>query len=171
MRSKIFLNLTNGIEAIPWMAGGFSFIRIQSSQCEAKDWLKVLMGVDNDFLMWVALGYECTVYDFSQRKESPRALFQGLSLVEYVLNRRWYGLEEKVIIKGNMNVTTYFEEVYLNLFRNDQTKEKEHLKAKLDYFKKYCMSDRVHIKQIGLPTMHDGDNAYYKSIMKKFVNG
>lgn len=166
----MFLNLTNGIEAIPYMTGDFSFIRIQSSQCEAKDWLKVLMGVDNDFLMWAAMGYECTVFDFSQRKKSPRALFQGLSLIEYVLNRRWYGIEGEAIIKGDVNVTKYFEEVYLDLFRNNQTQEKEHLKKKLDYFKKFCMSDKVHICQVGLPTKHDSDNGYYKSIVKRFVS-
>lgn len=171
MKTKVFLNLTNGIEAIPLMAGDFSFVRIQSSQCEAKDWLKVLMGLDNDFLMWLAMGYECSVFDFSQRKASPRALFQGLSLVEYVLNRRWYGLENECIIKGDINVTKYFNEVYIDLFRNAQTQEKEHLKRKLDYYKKYCMSDKVHIRQVGLSTTHDSDNAYYKAIIRKFANG
>lgn len=172
MKTKVFLNLTNGVEAIPWMTGDFSFVRIQSSQCEAKDWLKVLMGVDNDFLMWCAMGYECTVFDFSQRKESPRALFQGLSLIEYVLNRRWYGIEpERVFIKnGTCDTTDYFKQVYVDLFRNNQTIEKEHLKKKLDYFKKFCNSDKVHIKQVGLSTIHDGDNGYYKSIIKKFVS-
>ncbi len=169
--SKMFLNLTNGIEAIPYMSGDFSFIRVQSSQCEAKDWLKVIMGLDDNFLMWAAMGYECVVFDFSQRKQSPRALFQGLSLVEYVLNRRWYGLETETIIKGDINVTGYFNEVYQSLFRNSQTQEKEHLKKKLDYYKKYCMSDRVHIRQVGLTTSHDGDNGFYKAIIKKYVNG
>lgn len=70
---------------------------------------------------------------------------------------------------GPMDVTGYYNEIYLDLFRNNQNTEKERLKAKLDYYKKYCMSDKVHLRGVPLSTSHDGDNAFYKGIIRKYV--
>lgn len=65
MKQKIFINLTNGIEAIPELAiSDISFIRIQSCHCERQKFELIIDNLDYNFLMYLALGYECIVYDF-----------------------------------------------------------------------------------------------------------
>jgi hypothetical protein len=168
---KHYINLTNGIEAIPRLVEKglpFSYIRIQSSQCEAKNWLKVLEGIDYDFLMNCALGNTINVYDYSQRKDIPRALFQGLSLIEYVLNRRWYGkIPDRVLIKTDIDVTEYFDMIYNQLFVWNQNKEKSDMKRKIDYFKKFLLGEEVHIVSFPFVTEHDSDNDFYREIIIK----
>ena len=68
-----FINLSNGAEALPLLAAAgvapehVSFIRIQSSHCEAQDFHGILSNLDHNVLMHLALGYECRVYDFGSR--------------------------------------------------------------------------------------------------------
>ena len=60
---KNYINLTNGIEAIrEYHLSDYSFIRIQSTACEQKLWDKLILDLDYDFLMNVALGNECVVW-------------------------------------------------------------------------------------------------------------
>lgn len=169
MNKKTFINLTNGIEKIPQLNGEFSFIRIQSSQCESKKWLKVITGLDDNFLMYLSLGYVCEVIDYSQKKDCSRALFQGLSLIEYILNRRWYDLEKNCIIKDNIDVTDYYKNIYNDLFIYNQNPEKDYLKNKLKYYKKFCSSNSVKIIPVCYTTTNDGNNDFYVSIIKNFL--
>ena len=72
-----FLNLTNGIEALPELTSLVSavgvpfealrFCRIQSSHCEARDYYGVLESIDAEMLLLLALGYTVRVYDFGSR--------------------------------------------------------------------------------------------------------
>jgi len=72
-----FLNLTNGIEALPGLTSLVSavgipfealrFCRIQSSHCEARDYYGVLESIDAEMLLLLALGYTVRVYDFGSR--------------------------------------------------------------------------------------------------------
>lgn len=68
-----FINLSNGAEAMPLLAAaglppeGVSFIRVQSSHCEAQDFYGLLQNLDHNLLMHLALGFECRVYDFGSR--------------------------------------------------------------------------------------------------------
>ena len=71
-----YINLTNGIEAIPRLSGNYKFIRIQSTICEQKLWDKLIQELDYDFLMNLALGNECIVYDFWSKKTYSKS---GLS--------------------------------------------------------------------------------------------
>ena len=57
-KTKYFINLTNGIEALPTVDGDVSFIRIQSTACEQKRWDFLIQDLDNNFYTWLALGYE-----------------------------------------------------------------------------------------------------------------
>ena len=69
--TRHFINLSNGAEALPLLAGlpaeHVSFCRIQSSHCEAQDFNGVLSNLDHNLLMHLALGFECRVYDFGSR--------------------------------------------------------------------------------------------------------
>src|SRR3989304_3594428 len=155
---KHFINLTNGIEALLYNApDGIGFIRIQSTACEQKRWDFILQDLDNNFLMWLAIGAECVVIDFGANKNVPRAIYQGLEFVRYVLNRRWLGLAIKPIVRGN-NVSEYFSEQYDKL--SDSTLKK------LDYFKKFLLCHEIKLSSIASETCHDGQYEYYKEIIR-----
>ena len=63
---KHFINLTNGIEAIPFL-DNYEFVRIPSTYCEAKAWDKLMLSLDSNFLMNLAVGNTCIIYDYSQK--------------------------------------------------------------------------------------------------------
>lgn len=150
--TRHFVNLTNGIEAIPSIDGGYSFIRLQSTACEQKRWDFILQDLDYDFLMHLALGYACVVHDFGAHKKVPRAAYQGLAWVEYALNRRWFGIDGKVSVRGN-DATRYFQQVYAAL--EDRTLRK------LDYFKKFLVADSITLLYRTDQTEHDGHYQWY----------
>jgi len=165
-KTKVFINLTNGIEAIPMLRSPhhltYRFIRIQSTQCEQKHWDQLLRDLDYEFLMSLALGYNCIVYDYSQRKECPRACWQGIPFIIYVLQRRWFGKKGPVWIR-EMNVEPYFEQVYYGL--NKKTKKK------LDYFKKFLICEDIRLQYKGKRTRLDGQYEEFKRILKTFGTG
>ena len=132
-----YINLTNGIESLSTLPIGYRFIRIQSTTCEQKNWDRLIQDLDYDFLLNVALGNECVIYDYGARKLVPRAAYQGLEFLKYVLHKRW--LNEEYLTDCNRSngeyvrkdCNSYFESCYRNL--EDRTKKK------LDYFKPYVM--------------------------------
>ena len=89
-----YINLTNGLQAIDdYQLTGYSFMRLQSTHCEQKRWADVLASVPDDMLMRLALGQDVTVYDYGARKAVPRAVWQGLEFVKFVLTWEWLGRE------------------------------------------------------------------------------
>lgn len=117
--------------------------------------------------MNLALGHECVVYDFGARKPIPRAVYQGLEFVKYVLNRRWLGKEYVTNVNRSRNedrknnCNEYFSKCYERL--EDRTKKK------LDYFLPYINTDGINLKCITACTKHDGDKEFYREILKKAV--
>lgn len=164
-----FFNLTNGLEALTKNdMHGFSnfphFIRIQSTWCEQKLWKEIILDLDYTFLMACRIVDKVCVVDYSARKEVPRALYQGLAWIQYVLNRYWYGInDEPVLVRGH-NCKKYFEEQY-ELLSYD--KSARLMWKKLKYFKKFDGTGKVLLLSIAAPTEHDGDYAYYNSILKR----
>ena len=137
---KYYLNLTNGIEALNhYKLDNYSFIRIQSTYCEQKLWDNLLQDLDYNFLMDLALGNKVIIYDYSPYKNIPRAMYQGVPFIEYVLYRRWLDIHIESYVK-KLNCTSYFDEIYNNL--NNKTKKK------LDYFKKFINCNRLNIEVI-----------------------
>ena len=122
---KTFLNLTNGLL---WQGEFDGFIRIQSCHCEQKLWTKIIQEVDNNFLMWLALGKDIQVVDYSARKDVPRSLYQGLEWVWFVCCKVWNLPMEKAMVRNN-DCTAYFEEQYKKL-------DKSTIK-KISYFNKF----------------------------------
>ena len=86
-----FVNLSNGVEALPLLQGlPFSFVRIQSSHCEANNFNGILGGLDSTLLMYLALGHDCYIYDFGSRnkkRKAPRAVWYGITFIKYALHR------------------------------------------------------------------------------------
>jgi len=162
-----YINLTNGIESVPMLKfrnEDYRFIRIQSTICEAKNWDRLIQELDYDFLLNVAIGNECVIYDYGARKPIPRAVYQGIEFIKYVLYKRW--LNEEYLTDCNRSkgehirkdCNSYFESCYRNL--EDRTKKK------LDYFKPYVIG-RINITTVTYATIHDGDKEFYKNILLK----
>ena len=159
-----YINLTNGIETLSILPYGFRFIRIQSTICEQKLWDRLIQELDYDFLLNVAIGNECVIYDYGARKPIPRAVYQGVELLRYVLYKRW--LNKEYITDCNSSkgehirkdCNSYFESCYRNL--EDRTKKK------LDYFKPYVVG-KICIETVTDATVHDGDKEFYRDILLK----
>ncbi len=135
--SVIYLNLTNGIEALQKMKfRDVKFVRIQSTKCEQKDWSFIIEDLDYQFLFDLALGRKVVVIDFSAKKEKTRVIYQGLPWIIYVLNMRWFDREITSFVKQN-NVTKYFRSIYHIL--------PERTKKKLDYVKKFLSTDKIYL--------------------------
>jgi hypothetical protein len=172
MKEKIFLNLTNGIEIFDKFPNllsleNVSFIRIQSTHCEQKNYEEMFSNLDSNFLMHLAMGFDCIVYDFGSRRfdGNSRACWQGLELIRFICNKIWFDLEflENDDVKKQQE---HFIEVY---------KYCRPLKRKLKYFKKFSTIDPslketgVRLKWFSYKTEHDNDIEFHKNILKKII--
>lgn len=157
-----YINLTNGIESLLKLPTGFRFIRIQSTICEQKKWDRLIQDLDYDFLLNVAIGNECVIYDYGARKPIPRAVYQGVEFIKYALYKRW--LNQEYLTDCNRSngehirkdCNSYFESCYKNL--EDRTKKK------LDFFKPYVVGE-IKIATVTDVTTHDGDREFYRNIL------
>jgi hypothetical protein len=157
---KYYLNLTNGIEWIPDLdvsIKDIGCIRIQSTKCEQKDWSYIIEDLDYQFLLDLALGEDVIVLDCSPKKDVSRALYQGVEWIKYVLNRRWFDREENCFVNGN-KVNNYFTEEYKLLSRR--------AKNKLDYVKKFIITDKIYLQGMCKSTSMDSNYEGYKQILK-----
>lgn len=160
--TRHYVNLTNGIEAIPNLnATDYGFIRIQSTACEQHLWDRLLQDLDYDFLMHVALGDTCIIHDYGTNKPRSRAMYQGVEFIKYVLYKRWLNMEYQSDVSKydthHDNANKYFATCYHNLDKRTKTK--------LDYFKPYIMTSDIHIETVCAATCHDNDRAYYRGIL------
>ena len=176
MKKQInFLNLSNGTEAITEIEAPFSFIRIQSTTLERKDYIKLFLDLDHNFLLHLALGYHCIVHDRGTNRKNSKVISRGIPIIEYVLNRYWYGIEEKCWFKQRNGVsfldeTGYASSIYDNLFVYDSNSEKQKVKTKLKYYKKFLNSDRVHLQGESVSTKNDGNYPYFFELLKTNYN-
>lgn len=159
MTTRHFINLTNGLQAIEEHGldpRDVRFIRIQSTWCEQKRWEDILMALSDDFLMQAALGHECVVYDYGAGKPVPRAVWQGLEWVKFVLRRRWH--DEPYMPEGRAGpLWTYFGGEYYRLA--DRTK------TRLDYFRKF-VDGPLRIRAVTSATELDGKTEEYVRMAK-----
>jgi hypothetical protein len=163
-KTKHFLNLTNGIEALEkynFPADEVNFIRIQSSYVESHLYNDMLLEIDQNFLMFAALGYECNVYDFSARTDDPKAMYMGMAWIKYVLERRWLGLQPNIIVKDK-DITNYMDELYCKIPKR--------IRARIDYFKKYLNTEAIRINIKTSATSNDNNMEYYTETLLKCAN-
>jgi len=156
---KHFLNLTNGIEAIKKYDINLEkchFINIKSTYCEQKLWDKILVNLDNDFLLNLAIGNECIIYDFSNKKKIPRSVWQGIPFIEYILNIIWFRRKTTPFVRG-INVQNYFWNCYKELSNSTI--------SKIKYYRKFLNTNNIKIRCICDKTNLDGKYAYYKDIL------
>lgn len=155
---KHYLNLTNGIESLPSLPPGepFGFVRIQSTACEQKRWDFLLSDLDNDFLLHLAIGTRCVIHDFSSRKNVPRAIYQGVEMIRYVLYKHWLRTSITCTVH-RVNTTRYFAEVYREL--------KPPTLKKLSYFRKFLLTDRIRLDALPGRTDYDGNYELYREML------
>lgn len=161
-KSIIYLNLTNGIEALSvFNVREFRVIRIQSTWCEQKLWSKIIEDIDYDFLMNLALGNPCIIYDFGAKKLTSRAVYQGVEFVRFFLSKRWFPGSDAYTpnVRGH-NCTKYFEQEY--------KKVSDRAKNKVDYFRDFLFCDDIDLIAMSGITEHDGDRKWYANLVQKF---
>lgn len=159
---KTFLNLTNGIEFLTKDDHFDGFIRIQSSHCESKKFDYVIQELDSNFLMYLAMGYKINVVDYSAKKASPRALYQGLEWIWFACCKAWNLPIEEAWVRTT-NCIKYFDHVYRNL--------PVHIVRKLKYFSRFANSNQIH-KPTTLTgkTDHDGDYDFYVKVVDDYIS-
>jgi len=155
-----YLNLTNGLEALPLFADNYRIIRIQSTACEQKRWDYILADLDYNLLFDLALGNNCFIIDYTQRKETPRALFQGVEWIKFVLYKVWLDKEYKVMVRGN-DTSRYFTEMYKTI--NAKTFNR------LKYLRKFINTTEINLIAIGGKTTNDGNYGYYAGLTKVYA--
>lgn len=155
---KTFVNLTNGIEALPDLSRVDGYIRIQSTHLEQGLYDVMINDIDYSFLVCLAVEREATVVDFSQHKKCSRALYLGVPFITYILNKVWFG--QDVCPRSLLPV---FEPIYYKM------KSKKLLK-KFVYMKKllnFTDERQVNIETVCNTTKNDGNYAFYNQILNK----
>lgn len=174
MKTKHFLNLTNGIEFANELNGkgiDYEFIRIQSTTIERKDWIKLFNDLDHNFLLNLAIGNKCLVYDCGTNRLNSKTIYYAIPLIRYILNREWHGITPETVYIGNRNniVQTesidYFNHIFNSLFTFNTTKEKQAVKTKLRYYKRFLNSNEVLIEGVSKSTSNDGNYSLYKEML------
>lgn len=154
-----YINLTNGIEDIPRLKK-YRFIRIQSTHLEQNHFEEVLMDLDNDLLMNLALGNKCIIHDKASRGgKLSRAIWYGIPWIRYALERAWFSKVPETVFVKSFNTAKYFDQLYRGLSAS--------VKRKLKYYKKFLFCDHVEIGYVCDRTIHDGNHNYYRKILEE----
>jgi hypothetical protein len=139
-----FLNLTNGLEWIEEVPSP-SLIRIESTAIEKADVWRIMRDLDSGFLMSVAIGRECHVYDCGTRRYTSKTISVGLPMIRDMLLRFWSGEPPSLL--------------------TDAAREAG---RRLRYFRRYYQG-RVRIVGHSRRTEHDGDVDFYREKLMRCV--
>lgn len=169
---RIYLNLTNGLQALPIcedMGIEPRFVNIQSTALEQKNYDSVIERLGPDLIMDCAAGRHVAVIDYGTRKELSRAVYWGIPLVRYSMDRAWYGMEPKEVLQSmrrsggvQMNIASQLAEAY-------ETKMDHKTRAYLRRFAPYAVAEETGTDLIGIsiPTSHDGDTEWYAKVYRE----
>jgi len=174
--TKHFFNLTNGIEAIEEIEEidnkNINFIRIQSTTLEKHNWYKFFIDIDHNLLMWLALGAKCKVYDFGANRPKSKVIYMGVPILEYCLNKYWFGYEADKVIIGRKpgNHKLYIDKEIYNkyfMYHSESVLDaKIQITSKYKYYRKFIHNiNKVNIEGISNSTTHDSDVSYYNQIL------
>ena len=168
-----FVNLKNGIEAIPTLKRelqivDYDFVRIQSSLLEAGNVEKMILELDAALLAQLALGRSCFVWDYGSRdvvkgKGNPRALWYGVEFVRFALRREWFpdgvgATAPPPVLRGKQVEKDWTYKLSM-LSRG--------AKRKIRYYKQFIPEGVCDVRLIGVyrPTTHDDDVEFYRSTL------
>jgi hypothetical protein len=174
MKTVHFFNLTNGIGALKFINNPINkdllglgpikdphFVRIQSTACEQKRWDFILQDLDHTFLLNLAIGNDCIVWDCSHKGKS-RALYQGLSWIKFALQVYWFEQFQTPFVK-TCKVTDYFNQCYTEYVHNNAPLEK-----KLGYYVKFLnLEKEIHLSGKWFQTPDDGNYELFAKKVKE----
>ncbi|KAK9852863.1 hypothetical protein WJX84_010876 [Apatococcus fuscideae] len=158
-----FINLTNGVEAMPLltrMGLQHSFCRIQSTALEQKRFEVLMSELDANLLLSLALGKICLVYDLGSRNRVqgvPKAVWYGLEFIRYALEMLWMRRSGEVFLRGvrcTANFQKYLEQLSTPLTR------------RLKYYRRFMDPNLQHIQLYGVfkLTTRDGDLEFHRNV-------
>eukprot|EP00873_Tetraselmis_striata_P034331 jgi/Tetstr1/454595/TSEL_041489.t1 len=158
-----FLNLTNGLEALPVLhqAGlPYGFCRVQSTACEQQKFEQLMNEIDANLLMSLAAGHCCLVWDYGSRNRKravPRAIWYGLEFARFALNKEWLARDTDAYLRG-VKVTDQFAKHLKGFSRST--------KRRIRYFRRYVPAGAVEVRLYGVyqATEHDDDWEYYRDL-------
>ena len=172
-----FINLTNGLEALPSLLShsypninpnSLHFCRIQSTHCEQQQLERLITDADPTLLLYLALGHTCIIHDFGSRNtksQAPRAIWYGLEFIRYVLNTSWNApqSEQRAYLRG-FDARASFD-AHMRTFSPA-------MKTKLKYYGQFVApSSFPGVRLLGCyaSTQHDADFEYYLSVVNTYV--
>ena len=156
-----FVNLSGGIEAIEQCGlVDFEIVRISSTDCQSvirgPHWEAILAELDANFLMALARGDECYVYDSSKAGQSDAQRW-GLAWIRFVLNAAWFAkVTRPVMIDGKDRS---------GLFSRTWRKIGKRTKGRISYFRNFLAAEEIHLETICVRAKHDGKWAYYREAL------
>jgi hypothetical protein len=188
-KCKHFINLTNGIEALPRLhrlgINPHGYARLTSTSLEQQRFESLANDLDPNLLLHLALGECCLLYDFGSRNKgtgASRAIWYGGEFIRYILNRLWLDLDPvdtRVFLRG-FNAAPEFERIIKNFDKSSR--------KRIKYYKKYIPSGKLLLQQkeeepeedgrqqlrqkgvqlfgVYAPTMHDNDSQFYQDTLK-----
>ena len=183
-----FINLKNGIEALPVLREHFPedapihFLRVQSTLCERGDMEKIMLELDANLLLKLATDTPCVIYDYGSRSEDtglPRSFWYGMEAMMYFLRYEWgfdgYGDDRDDDDDGNITK----REVVLRGKKCTKEIERKRtffsksLKKKLRYYRQFI--PETHSKELRMIgayklTTNDGDREYYKKTLNEYIS-
>jgi len=161
-----FVNLSAGIEAIKQLdlAGEeIEFIRIRSTDCEHKlgppQWDAILAELDANFLMALARGDKCIVYDCSKGGGWSHAQSHGLQWIWFVLNLAWLDQWQKPVMVDGEDWSDQFRIIWRKAIS-------KRTKQRIAYFRNFLATDEIRLTAWRHGAKHDGDWKYYLRVLR-----
>ena len=160
-----YVNLSNGIEALPYLQrDSVRFMRLQSTSCEQKHWAEILDGLPDGFLLDVAAGCRVIVHDRSCSNRAgglSRAQWQGIEWVRYALARSGLGATTDA---GHVQACQgYWRECWASMPRSTV--------GRLRWFSRWVRGDYVWIQCAGGIAKHDGDSVWHRAAWSAWLCG
>ena len=147
-----YLNLTSGLEWVPYMTEPYKLVRIQSSHFETNAKWSAILDLDYSFLIDAAMGY-VTLYDCGSRNGAlSRAQWQGVPWFKWAYARANKGILPPANTRGT-NVEKEFENFYTF---GEAARIRKKAKQKLRYVAKLTGSNDLYINTSAFKSTLDG---------------
>lgn len=166
--AKIWLNLTNGIEAAPFLDKlkvPYDFCRFRSCSFEQKRWMDAIDSMPDDMLMRLAIGQKQVIIDFGANKPCPRAMRQGIPIAIRRLAISWElcdDMDEHLYMFSRNGKVMQCDKDFTKHTMSINKQQRN----RINYFGKYANKDTgiVDITMLCAPTAYDGDYNHHVGI-------
>lgn len=162
--SKIWLNLTNGLELAPHLIANdipFDVCRFRSCSFERADWGAAIDSMPDDMLMRLAQGQRQIIIDFGANRPCSRAMRQGIPIAVRMLSNAWgLDMDEHMWMFDRSGMAMQCDDDFARCAMSLNKKQRR----RLEYFRKYLNTDSINITLLCSSTVHDGDYNYYVDV-------